>query len=98
VSEDSSIVVLIRKGTGDQVTVARRDGTPFASEPQQQEQELARYVEAGMAGSDPFDRPLSQIMIKAERDIEEGDVARVAEAIGRVAETPLLDYAVLESQ
>jgi len=98
VSEDNAIVVLVRKGTGNQIVVARRDGTPFAADPKQQEQEIGEYVEAGMTGSAPFTEPLQRIIVKAERDVKEGDVARVADAIGKVAETPMLDYAVLERQ
>lgn len=98
VSEESAIVVLVKKGTGNQVEVARRDGTPFSADRKQQEQEIGAYVEAGMTGSAPFTEPLQRIIVKAERDVQEGEVARVADAIGKVAETPMLDYAVLERQ
>lgn len=98
VSEDAAIVILVRKGTGDQVVVARRDGLAFSKDPQQLEQEIGEYVEAGMTGSAPFTEPLQRIIVKAERDVKEGDVARVADAIGKAAETPMLDYAVLERQ
>ncbi len=98
VSEDNAIVILVTKGSGNQTIVARHDGTPFSSDPKLQEKEIADYIEAGMTGSPPFKEPLQRIILKAERDVKEGDVARVADAIGKAAETPMLDYAVLERQ
>ncbi len=97
VAEDNSIVVLIRKGSAGTVIVSRRDGRAFASDIKQQEEEIGEYIDAGMTGSPPFDRPLQEVIVKAERDVKEGEVNRVAEAIGKVAETPILNYAVLEN-
>lgn len=97
IAEDNSIVVLVRKGSGDQVIVSRRDGRAFSADLAQQEEEIGKYVDAGMTGSPPFDRPLQEIIVKAERDVKEGVVNRVAQAIGKVAETPVLNYAVLEN-
>ncbi len=98
VAEDSAIVVIITKGQGEQSVVARRDGQPFSNDVTQQEAEIGAYIEAGMAGSQPFDRPMEYIIVKAERTVKEREVARVAEAIGKVTDTPTLHYAVLDSQ
>lgn len=96
IAQENAIIVIVKKGSGDAVTVARRDGTPFSSNLETQDEEIGAYIEAGLAGSPPFERPMDTIIVKAEGDVKEGDVARVAEAIGRVTDTPLLHYAVIE--
>jgi biopolymer transport protein ExbD len=96
IAQEHAIVVIVKKGTAGEVLVAQRDGTPFSANRDAQEAEIGAYVEAGLSGSPPFERPMETIIVKAEGDVREGDVARVAEAIGRVANTPLLNYAVVE--
>jgi biopolymer transport protein ExbD len=96
VAQESAIIVLVKKGDGNAIVVARRDGRPFSPDPTTQETEIAAYVEAGLTGSPPFERPMDAIIIKAEGNVREGEVARVAQAIGRVADTPVLNYAVVE--
>jgi biopolymer transport protein ExbD len=98
VAEDNSIVVIITKGQGENFVVARRDGRAFSGDLEQQEDEIAAYVEAGLSGTQPFDRPMQHIIVKAERQVKEREVARVAEAIGKVTELPTLHYAVLDTQ
>jgi biopolymer transport protein ExbD len=98
VADDNSVVVLVRKRGGDEVEVARRNGEAFSRDLREQESEIADYVAAGMRGSAPFGRPMQHIILKAERDVKEGDVARVAEAIGKATEQQLLHYAVLEAR
>jgi biopolymer transport protein ExbD len=97
IAQENAIVVILKKGIGNSIVVARRDGTPFSSDLQTQEEEIAAYVEAGMSGSAPFERPMDTVILKAEGNIKEGDVNRVAEAIGRATETPVLNYAVVET-
>jgi biopolymer transport protein ExbD len=96
VAQENAVIVIVKKGAGDSVVVARRDGSPFAAEVAAQDEEIGAYVEAGLAGSPPFERPMDTIILKAEGNVKEGDVARVAQAIGRVTETPVLNYAVVE--
>ncbi|MCU0961592.1 MAG: biopolymer transporter ExbD [Pirellulaceae bacterium] len=96
VAQETAIIVLVKKGADNAVVVARRDGSPFAADLTTQETEIAAYVEAGLTGSPPFERPMDSIIIKAEGNVREGEVARVAQAIGRVADTPVLNYAVVE--
>lgn len=95
VAQETAIIVLVKQGA-ENVVVARRDGSPFSSDPTTQEAEIGAYVEAGLTGSPPFERPMDSIIIKAEGSVREGEVARVAQAIGRVTDTPLLNYAVVE--
>jgi biopolymer transport protein ExbD len=96
IAQENAIVVIIKKGAGNAVIVARRDGTPFSTDLATQDEEIATYVEAGLAGSPPFERPMDTIIVKAEGSVKEGEVARVAEAIGRATDTPVLNYAVVE--
>ena len=98
VAQQNAVIVIVKKGPGGSVVVARRDGTPFAADFAVQEQEIGDYVEAGMTGSLPFERPMDTIIVKAEGSVKEGDVARVAQAIGRVTNTQVLNYAVVEER
>jgi biopolymer transport protein ExbD len=97
VSQENAIVVIVTKREGE-VVVQRRDGSAFAEDLERQDAEIGEYVDAGLTGSPPFDRPMESIILKAQADVREGDVARVAESIGRVTEMPLINYAVLEQQ
>jgi biopolymer transport protein ExbD len=96
IAQENAIIVIVKKGGGNSVIVARRDGTAFSADLATQEEEIAAYVEAGLSGSPPFERPMDTIIVKAEGSVKEGDVARVAQAIGRVTDTPMLNYAVVE--
>ncbi len=98
VAQENAIIVIVKKDEAGEVVVARRDGSSFARDLQQQETEIGEYVDAGLTGSAPFERPMESIIVKAQGDIRAGDVARVAEAIGKVTEIPVLNYAVLEQQ
>ena len=96
IAQENAIIVIVKKGSGNSIIVSRRDGTPFSSDLQTQEEEIAAYIEAGFSGSVPFERPMDTVILKAEGNIKEGDVNRVAEAIRRAADTPVLNYAVVE--
>lgn len=96
IAQETAVIVLVKQDAGSAVVVARRDGTPFSADPALQEEEIGAYVEAGLSGSPPFERPMESIIIKAEGSIRAGEVARVARAIGQVTDIPVLNYAVVE--
>jgi biopolymer transport protein ExbD len=98
VPQENAIIVIVKKSGAGGVLVARRDGSPFSADVSRQESEIEEYVDAGLTGSPPFDRPMDSIIVKAQGDVREGDVARVAEAIGRVTDIQVLNYGVLEEQ
>lgn len=98
VSQENAIVIIVKKNERGDVMVARRDGEPFSNALEEQETEVGDYVDAGLSGTGPFDRPMESIIVKAQGDVREGEVARVAEAIGRVTDIPVLHYAVLEER
>ena len=91
-------VVLIVRGEGERVVVADGDGVPFpASDLEEQEERIIQYVEAGLAGTAPFDMPQEHVLIKAEGKVKHGEVSRVARAISRGSEGQRLHIAVLDS-
>lgn len=98
ISRENAIVVIVKQEPGGRVVVSRRDGQRFADDWELQEQEIGQYVEAGMTGSAPFERPMESIIVMAHGAVKAGEVARVAKAIGRATEMSILNYAVLESQ
>ncbi len=98
VAQENSIIIIIKKVGADQVTVARRDGSSFSNDLALQEEEIGLYIDAGLTGSPPFEAPMESIILKAQGDVREGDVSRVAKSIGKATETPILNYAVLENQ
>ena len=98
VAQENAIIVIVKKDEGGDIVVARRDGSMFAKDLEQQESEIGEYVDAGLTGSAPFERPMESIILKAQGNVREGEVARVAEAIGKVTEIAVLNYAVLEQQ
>lgn len=98
VSQENAIVVIVKKDEQGDVLVARRDGQAFSNDREQQETEVGAYVEAGLSGTGPFDRPMESIIVKAQGDVREWEVARVSKAIGQVTEIPVLHYGVLEQR
>ncbi|MGM0486633.1 MAG: ExbD/TolR family protein [Planctomycetota bacterium] len=98
VSQENAIIIIVKKNEQGDATVARRDGEPFSNALQEQEREVGEYVDAGLSGTGPFDRPMESIIVKAQGNVREGEVARVAEAIGRVTDIDVLHYAVLEER
>ncbi len=98
IAQENAIIVIVKKNELGDIVVSRRDGSAFAADLEQQETEIEEYVDAGLTGSAPFERPMESIILKAQGDVREGDVARVAEAIGKISDIPVLNYAVLEQQ
>ena len=98
VAQENAIIVLIKEDDGGGIVVLRRDGSAFSNDLAQQETEIGDYIEAGLAGTDPFDAPKDTIIVKAQGKVKEGEVARVAEAIGKATEIPSLHYAVIHEQ
>jgi biopolymer transport protein ExbD len=97
ISRENAIVVIIKQERGGKLVVSRRDGQRFADDGELQEQEIGEYVDAGITGSAPFDRPMESIIIMAQGEVKAGEVARVAKVIGRATDTQILNYAVLDS-
>ena len=87
--------IIIKKGSGDEAEVLRVNGTAFTKgDMQKQEEELAEYIEAGLAGTAPFNEPKKYIILRAEGAVREGEVHRIMEAIGRATQDRPEDKAI----
>lgn len=80
VVEKEFVVVAVRKGTVDAAEVTRMDGTTFSTDVEQQEAEIAEYVENELTSEK------SQVLVKAAGDVRYGEVERVRQAIAGVLE------------
>lgn len=97
VSQEESIIILVKKKGDDEAEVMREDGTPFSTDLETQEEEIAAYVTAGMSGGEPFKIARKFVLLKAEKGVKHRDVHRVTKAIGTSEEAPdRIHIAVLE--
>ncbi len=78
VVEKEFVIIAIRKGSSEVAEVAKGDGTPFSNDVEQQEAEIAEYVEKELSGE------TSQVLVKAAGDVRYGEVERVRQAIAGV--------------
>ena len=95
-------VVSAVRARGDEALlelVKKFDGTEIRGDEATQETQIGEYVEAGLAGTAPFDTPKKHIVIRGEKGVKHGEISRVTKAIGKVVseEIPVLFIAVLES-
>ncbi len=97
VSSETSVIVTLAKGPGDDAVVYLGDGasadtrlnTPNLED---QQRALEQYIEQGLTvGS------MQQVLIKAEAGVRHRDVARAARAAGKATAT-VMYVAVLEEQ
>lgn len=80
VVEKEFVIVALRKASEDSAEVSRMDGTAFSSDIEQQEAEIAEYVERELSSE------RSQVLVKAAGDVRYGEVERVRQAIAGVLE------------
>ena len=97
VSSESSVIITLAKGTGDNAIVFKGDGALEATrvtttDLADQQRELEEYIERGLT----VDSKL-QVLIKAEEGVRHRDVARVAKAAGD-ATASVMYVAVLEER
>ncbi len=76
--EKDFVIVVVRKGSEELAEVMRMDGTKFSSDVEQQESEIAEYVEGGLQSG------LTQVLVKSEGNVKYGEVERVRQAIATV--------------
>ncbi len=95
VNAGEAIDIIVQKGSGDEARVLNFNGDPFTQgDLKKQEEEIAKYIEAGLAGTAPFTSPKKYIVIRAEGEVREGEVHRIMEAIGRATEDRDEDQAI----
>ena len=86
-----SVILIMRRGTGDQAEVLRSDGAPFARDLEQQNEEIALYVQQGL------DAGKKHVIIRAEGSVRHGEVGRVSGAISEsMEEGQVINIAVME--
>ncbi len=86
-----SVILIMRRGTGDQAEVDRADGGPFSRELEQQNEEIALYVQQGL------DAGKKHVIIRAEGSVRHGEVVRVSAAISEsMEEGQVINIAVME--
>ncbi|MCA9132076.1 MAG: biopolymer transporter ExbD [Planctomycetales bacterium] len=91
VAGKESVIVIMRRGTGDLAEVRQADGTLFSLDPEQQNAEIAEYVQQGL------DAGKKHVIIRAEGAVRHGEVGRVSGAISEsLDEGALINIAVME--
>ncbi len=86
-----SVIILMKRGTGDQAEVLKSDGTKFPADLEQQNIEIAEYVQKGL------DSGKKHVVIKAEGSVRHGEINRVTGAISEsLNEGELINIAVME--
>lgn len=91
VAAKESVVILVKRGSGDQAEVQKADGSPFSQDTEQQNAEIAEYVANGL------DAGKKHVIIRAEGAVRHGEIGRVSEAISEsLEEGELINIAVME--
>ena len=86
-----SVIILMKRGTGDQAEVLRADGSKFPGDIEQQNVEIAEYVQKGI------DSGKKHVVIKAEGSVRHGEINRITGAISEsLNEGELINIAVME--
>jgi biopolymer transport protein ExbD len=97
VSSDTSVIITLAKGPGDNALIFKGDGAYVANkltsnDLNDQQKELEEYIEQGLTLDSK-----QQVLIKAEEGVRHRDVARVARAAGE-ATASVMYLAVLEER
>ena len=91
VAAKESVILVVKRGTGDQAEVQKADGTAFSSDVEQQNAEIAAYVAEGL------DSGKKHVIIRAEGSVRHGEIGRVSEAISEsLEEGQMINIAVME--
>ena len=95
VSSDTSVIITLAKGTGEDAIIYKGDGAYPETELtsinlEDQQTELEGYIENGLTVDSK-----QQVLIKAEEGVRHRDVARVARAAGE-AKAAVMYVAVME--
>ncbi|MEZ6137308.1 MAG: biopolymer transporter ExbD [Pirellulaceae bacterium] len=91
VAAKESVVIVMKRGTGDLAEVLKADGTAFSPDAEQQNAEIAEYVAQGI------DAGKKHVIIRAEGSVRHGEIGRVSEAISEsIEEGEVINIAVME--
>jgi biopolymer transport protein ExbD len=91
IAAKESVVLLMKRGTGEQAEVLRADGRPFSRDQEQQAAEIAEYVARGL------DSGKQHVIIRAEGSVRHGEISRVNAAVSEALEEgAVINIAVME--
>lgn len=91
VAGKEGVIVIMKRGSGDQAQVLKADGDPFSADIEEQNDEIAEYVRAGL------DAGKKHVIIRAEGAVRHGEVNRISGAISEsLEEGTLINIAVME--
>ncbi len=86
-----SVIIIMKRGSGDEAEVNKADGSPFSADTEQQNAEIAEYVQQGI------DAGKKHVIIRAEGSVRHGEIGRVSAAISEsLEEGALINIAVME--
>ena len=95
VVNNQSVMLILRKGQDRRALISNGGGRefPLSSGLESQEDEITQYVQKEINDGDKF-----SIIIKAEKEVSHGEVARVTKAAGKAANDSIqLHLAVMET-
>lgn len=91
VAGKESAIIIMRRGSGDQADVRKADGSPFSQDSEQQNAEIAQYIQQQL------DSGKKHVIIRAEGSVRQGEVGRVSGAISEALEEgEVIHIAVME--
>jgi len=93
ITTKSCVSILVSRGAGETAMVARGDGTYFSDDPEQQQAEIAEYIQL------EFDSGRkTEVLIRAEGNVTSGQMKKVKQAVSEVLEEgKMINVAVSES-
>ena len=91
VAGKEAVIIIVKRGTGEQAEVQKADGSGFSADTEQQNAEIAEYVQKGL------DAGKKHVIIRAEGSVRHGEIGRVSEAISEsLEEGKMINIAVME--
>ncbi len=91
VAGSDACVIVVKRGTGDEAEVTKTDGTPFSTNLEQQNAEIAEYVQKQL------DAGKKSVIMRAEGSVRQAEIGRISEAIGEsLPEGMPINYAAEE--
>ncbi len=91
VAGKESVIIIMKRGSGDAAEVRKSDGSPFSIDTEQQNAEIAEYVQQGL------DAGKKHVIIRAEGSVRHGEIGRVSGAISESLENgEHINIAVME--
>ncbi|MFK7734591.1 MAG: ExbD/TolR family protein [Pirellulaceae bacterium] len=91
VAAKDAVVLMVNRGSGDEAEVQKADGSPFSRNLEQQNAEIAEYVQQGL------DSGKKRVIIRGALDVRQGELNRVSEAISEsLEEGDMINIAVME--